>query len=218
MQNKFTPAYSTYVFDCDGVVLDSNNLKTLSFREAALPYGQAVADALVDYHVRHRGVTRFEKFHYLLEELVPHGAEGPDYDQLLERYADAVWNQLLACDVEPGLADLRKRTAGARWLIVSGGAQTELRRLFPLRGIADYFDGGIFGSPQDKDEILAREIANGNISGPTLFIGDSPYDYQAATAAGLDFTFATWWTGETDWPAFVARHGISTVSDLSQIR
>jgi len=112
---------------------------------------------------------------------------------------------------------LRKRTAGSRWLIVSGGAQTELRKLFPLRGIADYFDGGIFGSPQNKDEILAREIASGNIAGPTLFIGDSPYDYQAATGAGLDFTFATWWTGEADWPDFVARHGISAISELSQI-
>jgi len=76
MQENPTPAYRTYVFDCDGVVLDSNNLKTLSFREAALPYGEDVADALVEYHVRHRGVTRFEKFRTCSKNLclvVPRG-------------------------------------------------------------------------------------------------------------------------------------------------
>ncbi|MDZ4307485.1 HAD family hydrolase [Allopontixanthobacter sp.] len=216
-QDSPKPAYSTYVFDCDGVVLNSNELKTLSFREAALPYGEDIADALAEYHVKHRSGTRFEKFRYLLEELVPPGTKGPDYDQLLELFADAVWSRLLACDVEPGLADLRKRTAGARWLIVSGGAEAELRKLFPLRGIAEYFDGGIFGSPHDKGAILAREIANGNIAGPALFIGDSACDYDAASAAGLDFAFATWWSGETGWPAYVASRGIPAVSGLSQI-
>lgn len=209
--------YQTYVFDCDGVVLDSNHLKTASFREVALSYGEEVADALEAYHIQNRSVTRFAKFRYLLDELVPQGAAGPDYDQLLELYADAVWRQLLACGVEPGLADLRRRTKGSRWLIVSGGAEEELRALFPLRGIDHYFDSGIFGSPQDKEEILAREMASGNIAGRTLFIGDSPQDYRAATGAGLDFAFATWWTGESDWPKFVAEHGILAINDLSQI-
>ncbi|MFH7588150.1 HAD family hydrolase, partial [Oceanimonas smirnovii] len=58
--------YVTLVFDCDGVVLNSNKVKTEAFYKAALPYGEAAAQAMVDYHVAHGGVSRYKKFAYFL--------------------------------------------------------------------------------------------------------------------------------------------------------
>lgn len=65
-------------------------------------------------------------------------------------------------------------------LIVSGGDQAELRDVFSQRGISEWFDGGIFGSPDSKDEILARELANGNIDQPALFVSAPPTPPVAA--------------------------------------
>lgn len=206
--------YITLVFDCDGVVLDSNKVKTEAFYQATLPYGEAAAQAMVDYHVANGGVSRYKKFAYFLEkiapDIVPNEAEqqGPGLEALLQAYASYVREGLLSCEVAPGLEALRQQTPDARWLIVSGGDQAELRDVFAQRGIAEWFDGGIFGSPDTKDEILARELASGKIQQPSLFLGDSKYDYQAASAAGLDFVFLSGWSEVADWESWVASEAI----------
>ena len=117
----------------------------------------------------------------------------------------------------PGLEALRQQNPNARWLIVSGGDQAELRNVFASRGIAEWFDGGIFGSPDTKDEILARELANSNIAQPALFLGDSKYDYQAASAAGLDFVFLSGWSEVAGWQRWVAREGITVQQDIKAL-
>lgn len=189
--------YKTLVFDCDGVVLDSNKVKTDAFYQAAMPYGEAAAQALLDYHVGHGGISRYKKFARFLEELVPRhsaGVAGPDIDALLDSYAAAVRDGLANCKVAAGLELLRDKTTAARWMIVSGGDQQELQGVFSRRGLSDLFDAGIFGSPDTKDEILARLIAEGLLQRPALFLGDSRYDYEAASRAGLDFVYVSDWS------------------------
>ena len=209
--------YQTYVFDCDGVILDSNPLKTEAFRKVGLPYGEDAAQQLVEHHVTNGGISRFAKFRHFLDHIVPAGRSGPSFDELLANYTSAVREALTTCPLAPGLEQLRERTKGSRWLIVSGGSQEELRDVFAARGIANWFDGGIFGSPDNKDQILSREMACGNIAGRTLFIGDSTYDYQAATNAGLDFVFASYWTEVVDWQGFTQSKNIQVISDISEI-
>lgn len=215
--NAKVPCYRSYVFDCDGVVLDSNRLKTEAFRLAAMPYGAEAAEALVTHHVANGGISRFAKFRHFLDEIVGDESDAPALDRLLEDYAEAVREGLLRCGVAAGLADLRKRTADARWMIVSGGSQEELRAVFAERGLDALFDGGIFGSPDTKEEILAREIASGNIRRPGVFIGDSVYDHRSATGAGLDFVFATYWTEVEGWASYVAEHRLATVAELAEL-
>lgn len=211
--------YTTLVFDCDGVVLDSNKVKTEAFYQATLPYGEAAAQAMVDYHVVNGGVSRYKKFAYYLEQIAPLHAEhqGPDLEALLRSYADHVRAGLLRCAVAPGLNALRQQTPRAHWLIVSGGDQAELRDVFTQRGIAEWFDGGIFGSPDTKYEILERELGSGNIQQPALFLGDSKYDYQAANAAGLDFLFLSGWSEVANWESWVRSHNLAYVKFIQSL-
>lgn len=211
--------YTTLVFDCDGVVLDSNKVKTEAFYQATLPYGEAAARAMVDYHVANGGVSRYKKFAYFLEQIAPNHAEqqGPNLEALLQAYAGYVREGLLSCEVAQGLEALREQTPDACWLIVSGGDQAELRDVFAQRGIAKWFDGGIFGSPDTKDEILARELASGNIQQPALFLGDSKYDYQAASAAELDFVFLSGWSEVAGWHDWVEGKGINSYRSVADL-
>jgi len=213
--------YATLVFDCDGVVLDSNRIKTEAFRVAAMPWGAAAADALVAYHVAHGGVSRHVKFRHFLDRIVPdlgaRNATGAGLDDLLTTYAGAVRDGLASCAVAEGLADLRTATADARWLIVSGGDQTELRAVFAARGLDRLFDGGIFGSPDDKDTILARELAAGTITRPALFLGDSRYDHVAARRAGLDFVFVSGWSEMAGWHAYLRDHTLPQITAVRDL-
>ncbi|MFD2249813.1 phosphoglycolate phosphatase-like HAD superfamily hydrolase [Pseudochelatococcus lubricantis] len=209
--------YRSIIFDCDGVILNSNRVKTEAFREAALPYGVDAAEALVAHHIAHGGVSRYRKFAHFLENIVSSDRPGPGLDALLERYAGAVRDGLTTCEIAEGLASLRASTPGVRWLVVSGGDQTELREIFAQRGIDRHFDGGIFGSPDNKDDILARESASGNIRRPALFLGDSRYDHEAATRAGLDFIFLNRWSEFAEWAAYSREHGFPVLGGLSEV-
>ncbi|MFT7565745.1 MAG: phosphoglycolate phosphatase-like HAD superfamily hydrolase [Pseudoalteromonas distincta] len=205
--------YKTIVFDCDGVVLDSNKVKTDAFYKAALPYGEEKAQSLVQYHVARGGVSRYKKFEWLLE--LCKGIKGPTLEQLLASYAKEVEAGLLSCNIAKGLKQLRAQTKSAKWLIVSGGAQYELRDIFAKRNIDSFYNGGIFGSPDSKDEILSREIANGNIVFPALFLGDSKYDFEAASRASLDFVFLSRWTEVKFWETWTESEGIKNYDSIS---
>lgn len=196
--------FKTLVFDCDGVILNSNQVKTDAFYKAALPYGEALAEQLVDYHVSHGGISRYTKFEYFLKNIVPKDIVAKESFEsqlktLLTKYAQLVRQGLLECEVAPGLKELRKLTRNTKWLIVSGGDQAELNEIFLKRNLSHLFDGGIYGSPDTKDEILNREIKNSSITLPALFLGDSKYDYEAASKAKLDFIFLSGWSEVVGW-------------------
>lgn len=209
--------YRCLVFDCDGVVLDSNAVKTEAFHEVALPFGTAAAQDFVDYHQANGGISRYRKFEYFLQEIVGGDGALALLPGLLDQYAAAVRQGLLDCAVAPGLQALRAQLPGSRWLIVSGGDEAELRDVFSVRGLDGLFDGGIFGSPTPKDRILSRELASGNIVGPALFLGDSRFDYLCAHEAGLDFVFLQAWSEFHDAAAFFADKSVEVRHDIQAL-
>ncbi len=217
MLNLALNKYQTLVFDCDGVVLNSNKIKTQAFYDVAKHFGHRAAQMLVDYHLNNGGISRYAKFHYFFNRIIKQEFEEKVFNNMLLNYSDLVKKNLMTCELATGLDRLRMHTRLAKWLIVSGGDQEELREIFLSREIATYFDGGIFGSPDNKSQILEREIANGNIIGPTLFIGDSKYDYKVAKAAGLDFIFITNWSEVKDMPEFIEKENIRAFESIGMI-
>ena len=209
--------YRTLVFDCDGVILDSNRVKTEAFHYAAQPYGEGPAQELVAYHMQNGGISRFAKFEKFLREVAHLPVTDEAMQTLLDRFTQESRQGLLECAVAPGLEELRAATPNARWMVVSGASQAELHDVFAQRGIERGFDAGIYGSPDSKDHILAREIASGNLALPALFLGDSRYDHIASTRVGLDFVFVSGWTEFEGWEDYCSQHSIRIVKDLPHL-
>ncbi|MDP2548530.1 MULTISPECIES: HAD family hydrolase [unclassified Oceanobacter] len=205
--------YQTLVFDCDGVLLNSNKIKSQAFYKATKHFGHESAQAFVDYHMQNGGISRYAKVKYFIKEILKQEFDETLYQDLLARFARAVKDGLMACDIAEGLSELKTKTKST-WFVVSGGDQNELREVFSARDLEKYFDGGIFGSPDSKDIILAREISAHNITNPALFLGDSKYDYQAASLANIDFVFLHQWTEVDDWEVFCKTNGLKSVSSL----
>lgn len=226
MQNKIDiTSYKSIVFDCDGVVLDSNGVKTEAYFRTAKNLGasDAQAQALVDYHVRLGGISRYHKFDYYLREIAKQPATKADIQVWLDEFSRELEVGLMECEIAAGLTELRKATPNIAWSILSGGDQEELRTLFAKRTLPNgvsldaLFDGGIFGSPNNKDEVLAREKKNCHLTLPALFLGDSKYDHEASTNAGLDFIFLSNWTEVADWKEYCDSNYIKVLGSISDI-
>lgn len=209
--------YQSLIFDCDGVILNSNKIKTQAFYDVSLKYGHNVAQELRDYHIRNGGVSRYKKFEYLLSNIVNEKPDSTVLNDLLKSFAREVKKSLLKCEVAVGLNELREKTIHTKWLIVSGGDQAELRQVFSQRGLDKYFNGGIFGSPDTKETIIEREVKNQNISPPSIFLGDSKYDYQVASKYGLDFLFISGWTDVSDWEGYIKENNIQYTTNISDL-
>ena len=211
--------YKTLVFDCDGVVLNSNQLKIQAYYDVAIKFGanKTQAQALVDYHVKLGGISRYPKFEYFLHEIMQQAVTEQAMQALLDSFTKEVKRLLTDCEIAPDLMRVREANLHAKWMIISGGDQAELRDIFQQRGIDKLFDAGIFGSPDNKDVILAREMDAGNIVEPALFIGDSRYDHQASTNAGLDFVFLSAWTDVEGWQDYCANHQVTVFNHLGDL-
>jgi phosphoglycolate phosphatase-like HAD superfamily hydrolase len=209
--------YKTLVFDCDGVILDSNRIKAEAFGHVAMQFGADAAKELVRYHVQHGGVSRYRKFEYLLANILQRASDATEIESLARQYGLRVCEQLLLCPMASGLKELRKKTPHTNWMVVSGGDQAELQYIFAERGLTPLFNQGIHGSPATKDEILSREIASGHLVLPALFLGDSRYDHEAAQRAGLDFIFIHEWTEFSNWRDYCETNAIPTVKRISNL-
>ena len=67
--------YKTIVFDCDGVILNSNRIKTEGFEYSVKNFGDEAVKEIKNYHLKNGGVSRiwaqFDFFRPFEYELTP---------------------------------------------------------------------------------------------------------------------------------------------------
>lgn len=198
--------YKTWFFDCDGVILDSNKLKTQAFYEVAKPYGEDIANDFVHYHRTNGGISRFEKFNKLWRDMLNLKQDG--VDELVQKYGEICHRKLLQCNVTPGFTDFLSCIRG-RKIVVSGSEEKELRSIFQLRSLHSEFDA-IYGSPKNKLDIISEL----SFDHPAVLVGDSRYDYEVAAELGLSFIFMSGFTEFEDWEEYFSDKDVMIVNDM----
>lgn len=185
--------YDKIIFDCDGVVFDSNNLKTSIFKKTleAADLDDKIIEEFINYHKNNGGVSRYEKFYYLEKEVLKNEFPGIK-DKLLISFSNNVKQMYLkeAKYIE-GLISFLKilYKYNKECFINSGSNQDELRDVFLDLNISKYFKK-IFGSPKNKFEIINESSEFSNIHNEkVLFFGDSLLDYRVSKEFNFDFIF-----------------------------
>ena len=84
--------------------------------------------------------------------------------------------------------------------------------------LLDLFDGGVYGGPMTKDEILSSLIKENNWEFPALFLGDSKYDYEVANRANLDFLFVSEWSDFKEWRNYSNKNKILSIKSLFDLK
>jgi phosphoglycolate phosphatase-like HAD superfamily hydrolase len=188
-------AYDQLVFDCDGVVVDTNDVKASNIRKAALSVCDPEdADRFVAYFIENNGLPRETKIAAFFD------------DPEAQRTVLAAYNRLNAATVpfvepDPVTRSFLERcnVPGVPLYLLSGGDEQEVRLLLDNAGIAPLFRE-ILGAPSTKVEHLERLKLNGR----TCYFGDSRYDYEVATRFGFDFVFLSRYTQFGEWREFFA--------------
>ena len=210
--------YNTIIFDCDGVILNSNFQKIEAYRNTAISYGASKiqAEDLVSYHVSLTGISRNIKFKYFLKEIMGEHVIDSSMKKLVDNLNIEVITLLKNCEVASGIEKLKSHTKKSTWMVASGGDQEELRFPFKEKGIASFFEGGIYGSPSSKHQIVEEKMKDKNFL-PTLFLGDSLYDIQTAQKYKLDFIFIYGWTDLKDWKKICNENGLPYVEKIQDL-
>lgn len=204
--------YRVLLFDCDGVVIDSNRLKTDAFREVLAEHGPELVEQFVEYHRQNGGVSRYAKMRHFFT----HMAKVPDAqvraDAAVAAFSAESRRRMVDAPLVPGVESVL-RSASVPAYIVSGADQAELRHVFATRGMANLFED-ILGSPTPKDETMRRLVDAGKVPEPAVFFGDARKDMEVAEEAGADFVFVC---GVSDWAdgeAICAGRGHTVIRDF----
>lgn len=184
--------YKVAIFDCDGVILDSNQVKTKAFALALAGEDPELVNELVEYHKRNGGISRYIKFEYFFKTIKAQSNYQIDLASALDRYGVLSKKGLLSCNEIPGIRDTLEglKELNIPCYVNSGGDQEEVRAVLGARGLDQYFVG-ILGSPKTKIENLSSLDKVGRLQAPALFFGDARSDYDASKEFGLDFVFVS---------------------------
>jgi phosphoglycolate phosphatase-like HAD superfamily hydrolase len=200
-----TAAWHAIIFDFDGVVVESGEIKTQAFANLYRDYGETVMAEVAKYHVLNGGMSRYEKFRYFQEKLLEKPPLTPDEERQLDRrFSELVMEAVIASDAVPGAAELIRKEAGRIPLFVASGTpEEELNTIVIRRGLASYFTA-VRGSPTPKQRLIADILSVYGLSAErVLMIGDALIDYQSAQLNNVSFLGRVRPGDENPFPAHV---------------
>lgn len=178
------------MFDFDGVIVESNDLKNQAWGELfAADYPQHV-DEILRFQLENVGLSRYDKFPVIYRDIL--GIPFPDgeMERLDREFSRLVVDGVLACELVPGARPfLERRQLSYLLYVASATPELEVREIVRRRGLAELFTD-VYGSPATKAQILRRIAAeNGLTPREVLFVGDARNDLEAAQEAD------TWFVG-----------------------
>lgn len=176
------------IFDFDGVLVDSNSIKSDGYIFAIDPYQRESAafhQAILDHVGSLRGQDRYSIFRSLQE--VGFAPDIP-YEQLIQSYNEYCETRTIEATEIPGATEaLEYLAARCSLAINSATPDPVLARVVEGRSW-DHFFKVVLGSKRSKADNLAYIARSLNLSDSQIvFIGDAKADQDAASEFGCAF-------------------------------
>lgn len=210
MRNGILTPPAVIALDCDGVILDSVDVKTQAFAAVAETFGEGAPERMVEYHLLHGGVSRQFKFTWLYRELTGQAIPSSELNTLCRRFAEYCHEGVMNAPFIPGAMDFIQAVSGILPLhVVSGTPEIELRTIFNSRGLSPYFQS-LRGTPPEKSSLLKNLVKDSGLPPEKiLMVGDSVTDLEAAEAAGTQFYGIGKNMEGCGWPVAPNLHGLA---------
>jgi HAD superfamily hydrolase (TIGR01549 family) len=175
------------IYDFDGVICDSVNVKTEAFVELYKSYGPEIQAQIKEYHLLNGGISRLEKFRYFQSVLLKKNVSENDIIKLSDQFSALVKEKVIASEYIKGAYQFIKKNAFKKQFICTGTPETEILEISDRKGISSFFQQ-IYGSPKTKTEIINIILTQTKVKRDTcIFFGDSMTDYNAAQICDISF-------------------------------
>lgn len=210
--------FKAVVFDCDGVILQSNKLKSDAFGDVLNGHDPEQVAGFVAWHKATGGVSRFHKFAHFFRDI----RKATDWEARTKAacsdFGALVFEKLKTCETVPGFEPLisHLRAQDIPLAVNTGGAEDEVRRVFEARGFAKDFDA-IFGSPTTKQRNMEKLRDLGLAAPGCAYLGDSKLDFDLAGEFDLAFFYVA---HESEWQEgadITQKAGGTVVRDLTAL-
>lgn len=179
--------YKNIIYDFDGVIVDSVDIKTDAFVLLYKKYGKKITDKVKRYHLNNNGISRFKKFKYFEKTLLNNKITKQKISELSYEFSELVLELVIKSKYIPGSLNFIKQNINKNQFICTGTPQNEIDIILNKRKINMYFNG-IFGSPRNKVDLINNIIKDFKINiSESIFIGDAESDYDAAKTFDMDF-------------------------------
>lgn len=180
--------FDAIVFDFDGVLVESADVKTQAFGLLYAKYGKKIAQQVVDYHLAHAGISRYVKFKVWQEDFLGLPYTQEVGEQLSREFSRLVVDSIVAAPYVRGAEEfLKTYYRDLPLYVASGTPEDELQDIVKRRNM-QYFFKGVYGTPSSKGEILCELIRGKQYQpGRVLMVGDALADWHGAREAGACF-------------------------------
>ena len=186
---KLIQSKELFIFDFDGVIADSVEVKTEAFAELYSIYGDKIVRNVIEHHRNNGGVSRYDKFRYYHQEFLGLAITDQEVNKLSKIFTGLVVDKVIASDEIPKVEKFLEQysVGNTIYAINSATPQNEIRDIVKKRGLNNYFSV-IYGSPSSKETNLRKILTLFKVSkSKSLYFGDAESDLRAAENVGLDF-------------------------------
>ncbi len=203
------------IFDYDGVIAESVNIKTNAFAKIYQNYGDEVIEKVVSHHLLNGGISRFEKFKIYHKDFLGLDLDNDQLNSLSSKFSKLVIQDIVDAPFVPGAVDFIVNNYNDYDLFISTGTpQNEIIEILKRTNMRKYFKS-IHGSPDQKTIHINKIIQNNHYEHKEIiFIGDADADISAAKAYSLQIIFRE----HTDARCKVEYKKMTKVNDLKGLK
>jgi len=176
------------IFDFDGVILESLDVKTEAFKRLYKPHGSSISNKVAEHHIANGGVSRYEKIKIYHKEYLGKDIDDNTLGEIAQHFSEMVVDEIIKVPFVGGAKQFIKDNYKRYLMFISSATPTkELKYICRKRKISKYFQG-IFGSPNSKSKHISFIMDNWSLNNNEIvFIGDSSSDLNAAKTHNLTF-------------------------------
>tara|TARA_B110000503_G_C7128643_1_gene405827 strand:- start:1104 stop:1748 length:645 start_codon:yes stop_codon:yes gene_type:complete len=169
------------IFDYDGVIAESVNVKTLAFAELYKPYGSDIVQKVIKHHEANGGISRYEKFKIYHKKYLREDIDQLKIEDLANKFSNLVLQKVIDSSYVTGVYDFISSNYQKYDFHISTGTPTgEIETILKRKSLRKFFKE-VYGSPEKKDLHIKKILKiRGYKNSEVVFIGDALSDRDAA--------------------------------------
>ena len=154
-------SYKNIIWDFDGVLINSNQIREAAFREAFSEYSKKDITELIKFHKLNEGLSRYVKIEYFFNKILNQKLSKKKSNEILKIYGNICLDKLKNKNllIDETVSFIRQYNTTKDFHIASGSDNNELNYLCKSLDLEPFFKS-INGSPEPKKDIVKRFISH----------------------------------------------------------